>query len=296
MVSSQNLRGVGYMMLSGLVFVFNDVLLKLAMGGLPPYEVLALRGISGAFFALVFIWRSGGARIAPSQMGRPVFLRAGFECLAILTYIIALAHAPIGDVTAIFQTTPLLVFLGMVVIHREKTSLARLGLVVLGFAGALLVAQPGQGTVSPLVLLAFITTVFAALRDLAARQIPASVPALVSTLVLILTVLSGALACGLLFEKWEVPPLKIAGLAFAAGLFMMLGHHYTLLAYRTAAAQIIAPFYYSFMVFAVGFGYVVFGDVPNWLGVGGMVLIVVSGLLILTLDRRTATSEPEPSA
>ena len=46
-----NLRGILYMLASGLTFVFNDSLMKLAMGGLPPYEVLVMRGLSGAIFA-----------------------------------------------------------------------------------------------------------------------------------------------------------------------------------------------------------------------------------------------------
>jgi drug/metabolite transporter (DMT)-like permease len=281
----QNLRGVVFMLLSGLTFVFNDSLMKLSMQLLPPYQVLVLRGISGTFFALVLLSYNGELVIKRGMISRPLLLRALLECGAILTYILALAHAPIGDVTAIFQTTPLLVILGMIVIHREQASMARIGLVILGFVGALLVAQPGQGTVSPLVMLAFPTAFFAALRDLAARQISGTIPALVSTLVLIVVVLTGALIGGLLFEHWLMPPLFVVALTFGAGLFMMLGHHFTLLAYRNAAAQTIAPFYYSFMVFAVIFGALIFGDVPNLIGICGMLIIVASGLAILALDK-----------
>ncbi len=290
MALPQNLRGVVFMLLSGLTFVFNDSLMKLSMAELPPYEVLVLRGTAGVFFAIALLSYNGELKITRDMISRSVVLRALLECVAILTYIIALAHAPIGDVTAIFQTTPLLVILGMIVIHRERASPARIGLVILGFLGALLVAQPGQGTVSPLVMLAFVTALFAALRDLAARQISARIPALVSTLFLILTVLMGAIVCGLLFEHWLMPPLYIFALTFGAGLFMMLGHHFTLLAYRNAAAQTIAPFYYSFMVFAVIFGALIFGDVPNLIGICGMLIIVASGLAILALDKTKAVA------
>ncbi len=285
MVIPPHLRGVIYMLLSGLVFVFNDSLMKLAVAQLPPYEVLVLRGISGTFFALALLSFNGELKLNRSMITRPVVLRAGFECVAILTYIIALANAPIGDVTAIFQTTPLLVFMGMIFIHKEAAPASRIALVVLGFIGALLVAQPGEGTVSPLVMLAFVTAFFAALRDLAARQISADVPALISTLFLILVVMLAALVCGMIFEQWILPPIPALALGLSAGLFMMLGHHFTLLAYRNAPAQTIAPFYYSFMVFAVVFGYFFFGDKPNLWGVCGMALIVMSGLAIIALDK-----------
>ena len=286
MALPSNLRGILYMLASGLTFVFNDSLMKLAMGGLPPYQVLVMRGVSGVFFALCLLGFNGEFKITRSMISRSVLLRAGLECIAILTYILALAHSPIGDVTAIFQTTPLLVILGMIFIHRESAVGLRLALVAIGFCGALMVAQPFTGTVSPYVSLAFVTALFAAARDLAARQISKEVPALVSTLILILTVLSGAMICGLLFEHWIVPSTHYIILTFGAGLFMMLGHHFTLLAYRNASAQQVAPFYYSFLVFAVLFGFVIFGDVPNILSFAGMAVIVSSGLILLSKEEK----------
>ena len=286
MALPSNLRGILYMLASGLTFVFNDSLMKLAMGGLPPYQVLVMRGVSGVFFALCLLGFNGEFKITRSMISRSVLLRAGLECIAILTYILALAHSPIGDVTAIFQTTPLLVILGMIFIHRESAVGLRLALVAIGFCGALMVAQPFTGTVSPYVSLAFVTALFAAARDLAARQISKEVPALVSTLILILTVLSGAMICGLLFEHWIVPSTHYIILTFGAGLFMTLGHHFTLLAYRNASAQQVAPFYYSFLVFAVLFGFVIFGDVPNILSFAGMAVIVSSGLILLSKEEK----------
>ena len=301
MAQTSNLRGIICMLASGFTFVLNDSLLKLAMAGLPPYEVLVMRGLSGAFFALVLLGLNGELKFQSGFISRPVVLRAVLECGAILTYIIALAHAPIGDVTAIFQTTPLLVIMGMIFIHGEQAALWRLGLIVLGFIGALLVAQPGQGTISPFVMLAFLTAVFAALRDLAARKIDPSIPAMFSTLVLIVTVLSVAsLVSGIsmwaashlgiallgMADAWLRPDVAQIGMTFGAGLLMMLGHHFTLLAYRSASAQAVAPFYYSFMIFAVVVGFLLFGDKPNLLGVVGMLTIMVSGLVLLAFERR----------
>jgi drug/metabolite transporter (DMT)-like permease len=286
MTQVSNLRGIGFMLLSGFAFVLNDSFMKLAMAGLPPYEVLLFRGLSGSFFAVILLALMGDLQHWRKAYDRHVMLRAGLEAVAILTYILALAHSPIGDVTAIFQTTPLLVILGMVFLHRERITPLRLILVGLGFCGALLVAQPGSGANSPFILLAFVTAIFAALRDLAARQISSAVPALLSTLVLILVVLLSALICGMLFEHWLVPSFSAIKLTFAAGLFMMLGHYFTLLAYRHASAQAVAPFYYSFLLFAVIFGFVLFKDVPNMLAVFGMFIIVATGLAITALENR----------
>jgi drug/metabolite transporter (DMT)-like permease len=199
---------------------------------------------------------------------------------------LALAHAPIGDVTAIFQITPLLVIMGMIFIHRETALPARIALVVLGFAGALLVAQPGFGTASPFLMFAFVTAMFAALRDLAGRRVSSEIPALVATLITIIMVMSGAAIVGFTTETWIKPTTYHMALMAGAGLFMMLGHMFTFLAYRNASAQAVAPFYYAFMIWAVVLGYVIFRDVPNTFAIAGMLLILVSGLGIVYIERK----------
>jgi drug/metabolite transporter (DMT)-like permease len=286
MTQSSNLRGIAFMLAGAGTFVLNDSFMKLALADLPPYEVLTLRGISGIFCALVVMAAMGDLTKLPSAFNRWVLLRGILEVVAILTYILALAHAPIGDVTAIFQITPLLVILGMVFLHREETQIIRLILVALGFAGALLVAQPGSGVTSPYLMFAFATALFAALRDLAGRRVSSAIPALLATFITIVMVMSAAALVGVSTESWLVPSAHHILLMAAAGLLMMLGHMFTFLAYRNASAQAVAPFYYAFMIWAVVMGFMIFGDVPNTIAMAGMLLILASGLGIVYVERR----------
>jgi drug/metabolite transporter (DMT)-like permease len=286
MTQSSNLRGIAFMLAGAGTFVLNDSFMKLALADLPPYEVLTLRGISGTICALVVMAAMGDLTKLPSAFNRWVLLRGILEVGAILTYILALAHAPIGDVTAIFQITPLLVILGMVFLHREETQVMRLVLVALGFAGALLVAQPGSGVTSPYLMFAFATALFAALRDLAGRRVSSAIPALLATFITIVMVMSSAAVVGVSAESWLMPSARHIILMAGAGLFMMLGHMFTFLAYRNASAQAVAPFYYAFMIWAVVMGFMIFGDVPNTLAMAGMLLILASGLGIVYVERR----------
>jgi drug/metabolite transporter (DMT)-like permease len=286
MNQASNLRGIAFMLASAGTFVLNDNFMKLALAHLPPYEVLFLRGLSGSLCALVILAVMGDLPKLKHATSKWVYVRGTLELGAILTYILALVHATVGNVTAIFQITPLLVILGMVFIHREAASGLRLFLVGLGFAGALLVAQPGSGATSPYLLLAFITTIFAALRDLAGRKIPSQISALAAALITILMVLIAAALIGLITENWVWPSYIEALLVAGAGLLMMLGHMFTFLAYRHASAQAVAPFYYAFMVWAVVLGFLIFGDVPNHLAILGMALILASGVAIAVLERR----------
>jgi drug/metabolite transporter (DMT)-like permease len=173
-------------------------------------------------------------------------------------------------------------------VHREQANLWRVGLVALGFAGALLVAQPGFGNSSPFVMFAFATAFFAATRDLVGRQVSSAIPALVATLITIVMVVAGAGIVGAFAESWVVPNNHHIMLMAGAGLFMMLGHMFTFLAYRNASAQAVAPFYYAFMIWAVVLGFVIFHDIPNSYSIAGMLLILASGLGIIYLERKTS--------
>ena len=109
-------------------------------------------------------------------------------------------------------------------------------------------------------------------------------------------VMSGAAIVGLSAETWIIPKPYHIILMAGAGLFMMLGHMFTFLAYRNASAQAVAPFYYAFMIWAVILGYAIFRDVPNTYAFAGMLLILESGLGIVYLERKgSGTSNQDAS-
>ena len=84
----------------------------------------------------------------PHLFDRWVLMRAGAEVAAVLSFVVALAHMAIGDITAITQTTPLLILIGVALIWREPIGDMRLVLIIVGFIGAILVARPGSGAAS----------------------------------------------------------------------------------------------------------------------------------------------------
>jgi drug/metabolite transporter (DMT)-like permease len=65
------------------------------------------------------------------------------------------------------------------------------------------------------------------------------------------------------------------------------GHTFVFLAFRFTKAAAVAPFYYTFTLWAMLSGLIVFGDIPNWLSILGIALILISGLASIALDQRT---------
>lgn len=279
-------RGIGAMVGATSTFVSCDSLMKLAVADVPPLEVLVLRGAFASLWCLPLLLALGYRGEILHIGNRWVLLRALSESLAVMLFIVALARLTLGDLTAIMQTSPLIIVLVAALVWREPVGVLRLGLIGLGFAGALMVAQPGSSAASWGSAIAFPAALLAAGRDLLARQVPANVPGLVTAFATILMVMTCAAVANGLFGTRMLPSrlhlLQLAG----AGFFLMCGQFFVFLAYRLAPAGIVAPFSYTAALWAVIAGALVWGDVPNALGFAGMALIVASGIAVVLLGER----------
>lgn len=274
------------MVIATCSYVINDTLMKLATEGLPPYQVLMLRGCAGLLWGLPLMLALGYGRQLPLVFERRVLARNLAETAAILCYVVALANMPIADASALGQITPLLVLLGASILFREKIGGVRMALIGAGFIGAIMVAQPTMQGISIYAVLALANAVLCAVRDLAGRRIAPEVPGMIVAMSAIIVVLLGAGAMHLATEQWVAPQTHHLLLLGAAGLFLIFGHFFIFMAYRVGPTGVVAPFYYFFTFWAVLSGLAVFGQFPNLLAISGIVLVVAAGLTIVLLDER----------
>jgi drug/metabolite transporter (DMT)-like permease len=288
----QPLRGPLFMVIATGSYLVNDTMMKLATGGLPPYEVLFLRGVMAALWGMPLLLVLGYGKQIPLIFSRRVLTRNLLEMVAIIMYIVALANMPIADATALGQITPLLMIIGASILFREKIGGVRMGLIGVGFIGALMVAQPTMQGMSVYALLALGNAVFCAARDIAGRRIPAEVPGMVVAMSAVVVVLCGAGAAHLVSEHWVMPELRHLLLLGGAGLFLIFGHFFIFMSYRVGQTAVVAPFYYFFTFWAVISGVVVFGQFPNGLAISGIVLVVVSGVAVVLLGERQRRLAP----
>jgi drug/metabolite transporter (DMT)-like permease len=290
MILSPNARGILCMLMAGFAFVSCDSFLKLLLRDMPPLQTLAMRGVFATLWCAVLVFFLGMAKEALRAFSFWNILRSLTEVIAVMAFIFALAHAPLADVTAIYQIAPLLVLAGSSFLYGEQVGLMRWALIGLGMLGALLVAQPGTLQSSPYLLLAFVTALASAARDLITRKVPESLPGPAVTFTVVLIVFLATALASILFENQA--PLQPAHYAYAAasGFFVMIGHLCVFLAFRLATARAVAPFYYGLTFCAVTFGAAFFKEYPNALSVFGIGLIVACGLGVLIMERKGANT------
>jgi drug/metabolite transporter (DMT)-like permease len=284
--ATSNLRGIAAMLFATASFVICDSFMKLVTEALPPFEVLFLRGIAGTIFCGTLILALGHGRSVARSFNKGALLRAAFETASVLCYVVALASMPIADVIAIVQTAPIVLILPVALVWREPVGAWRIALIAVGFAGALLVAQPTADGLSPVAWLALASAFGVALRDLVGRGIPSTIPALVVTFATVVIVMIGSGVAMVSADDLVMPSPKHALYLTAAGLFVTLGHFGIFMAYRLGAPGVIAPFFYSFAVWAVAAGLLVFHELPDPVALLGIAAIMASGLGIVLFDRR----------
>ena len=286
MNGKSDLGGIAAMLAATAAFVVGDSFMKLVTEDLPPFEVLFLRGIAASFACAVLLALRGEWPAILGALDRRTLLRATGETLSTLCYIVALARMPIADVIAILQTAPLILIVGAAFLLRERIGPALVILVLAGFAGAVMVAQPGAAGVSPAVLFAFASALLIAARDLIGGRVPPQIPVSVVIFATTLMVMLAGGAMSLGNEVWLAPTRGHLAFLLAAGLFVTLGQAGLFLAYRLGRTARIAPFFYSFVLWGVAAGLIVWRALPNPLALAGIALIAASGVAIVLLGQR----------
>jgi drug/metabolite transporter (DMT)-like permease len=285
-------RGPLFMVLATGSYVINDSLMKVATEALPPYQVLVLRGLAATLWGVPLLLALGYGRNLPQLFEPRVLARNVCETFGVMCFVVALANMPIADATALGQITPLIVLLGAALLFGERIGGPSLALIGCGFIGALMVAQPTGAGISVYALLGLANAVLCAVRDLVGRRVPGHIPGLIVAISAVLVVLAGAGTAHLLTETWVAPSSRHLLMLLASGLFLIFGHFFIFMAYRVGPTRSVAPFYYSFTVWAVISGLVVFGHLPNMLAALGILLVVASGLAIVLLDQRRRRPAP----
>ena len=75
---------------------------------MPPYETAFLRSIFGSAWAIGFLVLTGGVKQIAKVANPRVLMRNGIEMIALLGFIVGLAHVPIAEFTALNQLSPII--------------------------------------------------------------------------------------------------------------------------------------------------------------------------------------------
>lgn len=289
------LRGVASMVLGMASFVTNDTLIKLASVTTPTGQLVTIRNLLASVLIFGLIYLTGHASHMHRTINRVVIARSCLDIVATILYLLALFHMPIGNVTAINMASPLAMTAAAAIFLQAPVGWRRWTAVAVGFVGVMLIVQPDAEGFNAYALLAIASVVFIVARDLTTRQIDQSIPSLVVTLTNAILVMIGALALSA-FEGWVAIGWREYLLLATAAIFLICGYLLIVDAFRHGDLATVGPFRYTALIWALLFGFLVWGDLPNLLAQLGIVIVVASGLYVLHRERLRARAEATKAA
>jgi len=292
---NQALRAGLYMVLAMGSFVTNDTLIKVVGQSLPVGEIIMVRGFM-AFLLIGAICVQQGALSGITHLSsRVVFARNSLDLLSTISFVTALMHMQIANLTAVMQAVPLAVALLSMIFLRERVGAGRMTAIILGFIGVLMIVKPSVSTFNVYEALALVIVFGVALRDIVTKRIPARIPTFVIALGNAgFVTIGGAVLC--LVQGMQWPELWQFGLLALAAIFLSSGYLFMVATLRLGDLSGTAPFRYSIMVFAIVSGIVVFHEFPDWVSMLGMVLIVGTGLFAAHREARLSDSARRQAA
>lgn len=302
---------------AGIVFVLagvtaisvNDMLIKQLSGGYPLHQMIFVRSLIGLIFMLFLVHFEGGWTILKTR--RPILhgVRCVMVLIANMSFFTALAVVPLADATALFFVAPLLITLLSIPILGEKVGPWRLGAVGIGFCGVVLMMQPWktdlqiEGGRMVLVLPVIGAAAYAMMQVLTRKLGVASKASALAVYLqsgFLIVSIGFFLAAGdgryadsfdnaslqFLLRAWVWPPEEDVYWFVALGLCSGVVGYTMSQAYRIADAATIAPFEYIGLPLAVFWGWLMFGELPAPVVLGGIGLIVGGGLLVFLREHQ----------
>ena len=280
-----NLRGALFMSVSMAGFTINDTFVKAASASMNVGQIMFIRGLMATIMIAALSWYLGALRPLSFLKKPGVLARSIGELLATITFLLALAHMPIGNTSAIMQALPLAVTLGAALFLGEKVGWRRWSAIMTGFLGVLIIVRPGMAGFTQYSLLVLACVFFAAFRDLSTRRAPDDVPSLFMTLVTAAIITCAGLLLTGPLGGWRPVDGKALALLFSAACFIIFGYLFVIRAMREGDISFIAPFRYTSLIWAIALGYIVFGDIPDTFVLAGSALVISSGVYSFYRER-----------
>ena len=266
-------------------FTINDAITKAVSAEMNFGQVMLVRGLFAIVLIAALAVHQRALRPLRTLMTMAVVLRVAGEIGATILFLAAIVNLPLANTTAILQVLPLAITLGAALTFGEPVGWRRWLAIAAGFIGVLIIVRPGVEGFNQFSLFALISVIFCAIRDLATKRIPASIPSLFVTLVTTVSVTIAGAAILAPLGGWTPPSGRALALLAFTAILLLTGYQCIIMALRTGDISAVAPFRYSALLWAMLLGYLVFGDVPDAMMVSGAAIIVASGLYAFYRER-----------
>ena len=274
---SKNQLGFLYMFMSVCAFSLMDIIVKWSVD-YPIGQVLFFRGFFGILFYFFIIPKERLRNFYYTKRAGLHFLRCMSGLVALVAIFIALRKLPLATVVSISFAAPIFTTILSIFLLSEKVGIYRWLAVIIGFIGILIITEPGITQLNiyyvfPVIFCLGLSYVAITLRQLSTTEPVWLISFYFSLSITLLSFLS-------IPQGWVMPSLKDFIFLSLVGIFGGVANLWLGQSYKYSEVSLVTPLKYLALLFAIVFGYFIWGEVPTYKTLFGASLVIVSTLII----------------
>ncbi|GLR90112.1 DMT family transporter [Bradyrhizobium iriomotense] len=278
---SARLAGIALMVLSIFLFSFGDAMGKFIVATYSVGQLLFLRASAALLVLAPSIWRQ---RHEFTHLERPwlQLFRVVLSTVEVAAFFLATVYLPLADVITYYLAGPIFVTALSAIFLGEQVGWRRWTAILVGFCGVLIALRPSAQTVSLPALIALGGSLSFAMLMLVTRSLRAT-----PDIVMVSSQFGGTFLLGLVLSPfhWVSPGAGSLVLFALSGCISVAALFCVNRSLKLAPASVVVPYQYSMIIWAVIFGFVVFGDVPQVATIIGAAIIIGAGFYIYLRER-----------
>ncbi len=291
--------GVAVMLFGMVLFALNDAMGKFLVSTYSLGQVIAVRSIAAVIILLPIVWRAGLPKLVNVERPGLQVARVFFSTAELFCFYFAVAALPLAEVMTYWLAAPIYVAALSPFLLGEKVGWRRWTAIGIGFVGVLIALKPSSASLTSAAFFSILGSAAFAFMMLSGRQLRNTPDTVLAFWQIIGAGLAGIVAILVAPSGW-IPIQSGFDLSLLAllGIVAMTAHVLVNRALKLADAATVAPLQYTLLLWAVIFGWLIFGDVPQISIVIGAGLIVLSGLYIFfrenAVKRKQARTAVQP--
>jgi len=274
---SKNQLGFLYMFLSICAFSLMDVIVKWSVE-YPIGQVLFFRGFFGIVFYFFIIPKKRIHNFYVTKRPGLHFLRCISGLIALVAIFIALRKLPLATVVSISFAAPIFTTIFSIFLLGEKVGIFRWLAVIVGFLGIIIITEPGISQLNIYYLFPIIFCLGLSYVAITIRQLSSTEPVWLISFYFSLSIT--LLSFFTIPQGWVMPSFNHFIILSLIGIFGGVANLWLSQSYKYSEVSLVTPLKYLALVFAIIFGYFIWGEVPTIKTLMGAFLVIISTLII----------------
>jgi drug/metabolite transporter (DMT)-like permease len=282
--------GILLMVVGILMFALNDTMGKWLVATYTVGQVLLVRSAAALVVLSPAVARAGWRSMFAVERPTVQVLRVAVSSAEVYLFYFAVMYLPLADAMTYWMAAPIYVAALSPLFLGEHVGWRRWTAIFIGFCGVLVALQPSSATLSPAAIVSIGGSLAFAMMLITSRMLRGT-----PDVALVFWQMVGAGLLGLVTAPFGWVPISAFDLSLLAllGVVAMMAHVCVNRALKYGDAATVVPFQYTMLFWAVVFGWLVFGDVPQIHVLIGAAIIVGAGLFIFLREQKLKKAPPE---